>query len=148
MATELVCAYTLWKLMFRKGPLAVFQSDTEDKATTNIARVHGMWTRLPEWMKRRRPANPTQHGNMIDAYFEIPSNHAKLKAIPSGPAKIREMGPTLYFADEAAFHPDGLATFGAVRQAIEAGCQAIYVSTAAAGFFAGLCNDTLETVGK
>jgi len=148
LCTELTCAKALHKLMFRKGTLAVFQSDKEDKANDNIQRVHGMWNRLPEWMKRRRPANPTKNGQMISLYFEIPNNHAKLVGIPSGPKQIREMGPTFYFADEAAFHPDALATFGAVRQAIESGCQAVYASTAAAGFFAGLTNDALEMVGS
>jgi len=148
MATEVTCAYALHCLMFRKGTLAVFQSDKEDKANDNVIRVHGMWERLPEWMKRRRPANPSKGGGTIEGYFEIPGNHAKLKAIPSGPKQIREMGPSLYFCDEAAFHAEAMATYSAVRQAIEAGCQAIYVSTAGAGFFSGLFNDSLEMVGE
>ena len=146
MATELMCAYALTLMMFRKGALCVFQSDKEDKANDNVRRVYGMWNRLPMWMKRRRPCNPTKGGDMIEGYFEIPGNYARLKAIPSGPEQIREMGPSFYFCDEAAFHQNAGATYAAVNQAIEAGCQAVYVSTAAAGFFAGLTNDVLEEV--
>lgn len=146
MATELICAYTLWLLMFKRGKLAVFQSDVEEKANDNVIRVHGMWERLPEWMRLRAPANPTKQGGSIENYFEIPTNHSKLKAIASGPKPIRELGPSFYFCDEAAFHAEGSQTYSAVQGAIEAGCQAVYVSTAAAGFFAGLCLDQLESV--
>ncbi len=147
MATELTCAYALWLMMFRRGVLGVFQSDKEEKANENVMRVHGMWSRLPEWMKSRKPANPTKHGQHMELYFEIPANHSRIKGIPSGPKQIREMGPTFYFCDEAAFHENAMECYSAVQGAIEAGCQAVYVSTAAAGFFAGLCLDALHMVG-
>jgi len=146
MATELMCSYALGLMLFRKGALCVFQSDKEDKANDNVKRVWGMHSRLPGWMRKRRPCNPTTGGGQIENYFEIPNNYAKLVAIPSGPEQIREMGPSFYFCDEAAFHTNAGQTYAAVTQAIEAGCQAVYVSTAAAGFFAGLFNDCLETV--
>lgn len=147
MMTELMCGKCLHLMMFRKGVLAVFQSDKEEKANSNVERVHGMWSRLPEWMKARRPANPTQNGRAVDLYMEIPANFSKLRGIPSGAKQIREMGPSFYFCDEAAFHADAMDTYIAVRQAIEAGCQAVYVSTAASGFFQGLCYDQLQAVG-
>ena len=150
MLTEIVCGWIFTCLMFEPSTEAVVQSEEERKAAACPERVHGYWTRLPEWMKRRRPCNPTKGGESIHGYFEIPNNNAVMFAFAQGDTQIREKHPTIYFGDEMSYWAKAKETWGAVEPVADAGCQVILVSTAADGgggpTFRGICTDTLKDV--
>ena len=150
LATEIVCSWIFYCGMFEKGTQAIIQSEQEQKAAMGVERIHGYWSRLPEWMKRRRDANPSVKGDTIYNRFEIPATHFTVEGLAQGEHQIREKHPTIYFGDEMSYWPRAAETYGAVRPITERGCQMILVSTAADGgggpMFRAVCLDELDSV--
>lgn len=138
MVSWLALTFCLWWGLTRTGQLILFQSKKEEDANRLIERAWGVYDRLPEAIKQRLPA---EH-----AYLKIrfPTMDVKIEGIPQGADQIRSTTPSLLFSDEMAFQDDAEMAYSAALPALQGargGGRAIFVSSAAPGFFQELVED-------
>jgi hypothetical protein len=130
LISEIVSGHALHGAMWHRAFSGAFQTHREDAADGNIQRVYGQYSRLPGWMKARRPANPQKSGESLQLAFHIPSNRASIIGLAQGSEQIRSYGPTLYWMDECGSIPEVSETYGAVEPTMKEGTQMILTGTA------------------
>jgi hypothetical protein len=138
MMSWLCLTFSLWWGLSHSGQLILFQSKKEEDANRLIERAWGVYDRLPNSVKERVPA---EH-----SYLKIrfPGTDVKIEGIPQGADQIRSTTPSLLFSDEMAFQDDAEMAYAAALPALQGargGGRAIFVSSAAPGFFQEMIED-------
>lgn len=116
----LCLAYALWLMVFHPAAAVLIFSQREDEAIELLARLKGMYERLPPWMKAPYIVAQNKHD------FEL-SNGSSAKCFPTTAG--RSYTGSLVFVDEADFIPDLQTLLNAVKPAIDAGGKMFLVST-------------------
>ena len=124
--TWLSLAYALWTLLFRPGSSVLLFSRRDDEAVALLARLRGMYRRLPPWLQ------PTiGRDNEHELAFE--RLNSCVRTFPTTKHSGRSYTATLAIIDEADFIPWFRELLNAVKPTIDAGGQLIALSTADRG---------------
>lgn len=109
MITWLISLLFFGEAQFVTGKRNLVQSYKEDESTAIVAKMRGVWSRQPPWI--RQPAVWTT----TEVRF---ANDSVFKAVPGGPEQLQ--GPTLsgYFGNEEGDIPDPAETFEATIPAV------------------------------
>lgn len=142
-ATWLITTFYTWQVLFHPDKQILFQSENAQKTNELVQRSHGIWKNQPSWLKAVAPARFGE-GVSKAGKFTVESLGSEIWGLPQGADKIRQFHPTAVFSDEAAFNPEAAETYAAIRPAIQGGGQYCATSSANAGWFQRLCEDSLD----
>lgn len=125
-----VMGFITWMCQFRPQTFWIAQSAKEDKAVELVQYSRTLYHNQDEFLRERHPLE-------ADTNLEIRwKNGSRILGLPAGEDQVRIHHPFGWFADEAAFLPDFIQCFDAVRPVA---AQIVAVSTAAPGAFADEC---------
>ena len=116
----LCLSYALWLMIFHPAAAILIFSLRDEEAIELLARLKGMYDRLPDWMKGSGIAGFNKHELQL-------VNGSSAKCFPTTAG--RSYTGTLVLVDEADFIPDLQALLNAVKPAIDAGGKMFLVST-------------------
>jgi len=120
-----ICALlNLWLAVTHKGQLIFFQSKKEEDADKLVQRAHGVWKRLPNWIKKRAPAKYSY------CNLKFTTRDCLIQGIPQGQDQIRSNTASSIVCDEAAFQPEFGGAFTAAQPAIDGGGRMTNISSA------------------
>ncbi len=121
----LTLAYVLWEMLYRPAATVLLFSKRDDEAIELLdARLKGMYSRLPPWMRARRVDSDSDHDWLL-------SNGSNAKAFPTTGG--RSYTGSIAVVDEADYVPDLNALLNAVKPTIDAGGKLILLSTSDKG---------------
>lgn len=116
----LVICYALHLMLFKPAATILMFSKRDEEAIELLARLKGVYERLPRWMQARKLNQDSLHD------FEL-SNDSSAKSFPSTGG--RSYTGSLVIVDEADFVQDLDKLINAVKPTIDAGGQMIMIST-------------------
>lgn len=130
-----VMGYCAWKAGFQAGAQIICQADKEQKAWGLVEYARILWRNSPAWMQER------WGGITDDAKGRVKlGNGAEVIGVPSGESQIRFYHPTVLVLDEAAKLPEAEQCWNAANPVA---WQIIAISSAAPGWFANMCDESL-----
>lgn len=116
----LVLCFALWEMLFRPEAAVLLFSRRDEEATELLARLEGIYERLPSWARARSILKGNTHEWQL-------SNGSSAKAFPTTGG--RSYTGSLVIVDEADFVPDLDGLLEAVKPTIDAGGRMIMVTT-------------------
>jgi hypothetical protein len=119
--TWLALAFALWHVLLHPIATVLLFSRRDDEAVELLARLKGMYRRLPKWLRSHRVVRDNDHE------WEL-SNGSRVLAFPSTAGD--SYTATLAVIDEADLTPDLDALMRAVKPTIDAGGKMLLVSRA------------------
>ena len=131
LASWLVAAYLVAKLLTTNNLLAIYQTKREDDALSFMERCYWIYNRLPAWLRKIRAK---QTGPKENRYkLEVPKSGSKIWGIPSGADVIRMNTVSIFVSDEVNFQPEAKGSLRAAGPSLGATGQGIWLSSANAG---------------
>jgi hypothetical protein len=119
--TWLALAFALWHVLLHPIATVLVFSRRDDEAVDLLARLKGMYKRLPPWLRFQRVVKDNDHEWELD-------NGSRVLAFPSTAGD--SYTATLAIIDEADLTPDLDALMRAVKPTIDAGGKMLLVSRA------------------
>lgn len=163
MMSWTVAAFVLWVALFRDNSLNFLQSKKETDANALLERVFDIYIRLPNWMQKANPVNPSKNGERIENHMRFPwtmdaikritpdgeepdlglllTLRAHIWAIPQGQDVLRQYTATFIFSDEDAFQEQAALAYQASAPILADDSWFIKVSTANPGHFESVVKD-------
>lgn len=137
MLSWLACGFITHACQFKPHTQWVIQSKDEGTAGKLLKYCKCLYSRQPQWMKERYPL----HGGKYDTesgrqslLLQLWKSESSIEGIPSGADKARQMHPSGFFFDEAAYIGEFEAAYASVDNVTP---KIIAVSSAIpGGFFA------------
>jgi hypothetical protein len=144
--TTTVCAYVLWRAMYKSNAYILLLSKREPEATKLLERIKATYERLPAWMKEFCP--PADIWNNQTISF---GNGSKVESMAATEGAGRSDTASLVFIDEADYVADLAALYSAVKPTVDGpGGQLIIASTSQGPmrFFHDLYGQAMQRKGK
>lgn len=141
----LVCAYVLWLCLYRPGRLILMFSIGQDEANELMRRVHVMYWRLSEDMRRELPAIVKDNTEEMSW-----SNESRVQSLPSRKTAGSGYTASLIVLDEFAKNERAKELYTAVKPTIDGGGKMIILSSAhgTGNLFHEMCERAQKGVGR
>ncbi|MBK8871766.1 MAG: hypothetical protein IPN19_12235, partial [Elusimicrobia bacterium] len=153
MVSWILAIYSCWLARTQKHGLILLQSKKEEDAAKMVsmgkddldtARMTFIETHLenPDGTPATWLMDPKVRAAKGVAYNKIGfKNGTNVEGVPQGGDQIRSRVPSFYANDESAFQDEFGKAYEAAQPALQGGGRAVYVSSAAPGYFCDLVND-------
>lgn len=147
MLSWLACGFITWSCQFKPHTQWVIQSKDEGTAGKLLKYCKCLYVRQPQWMKERYPL----HGGKFDTdggrqslLLQLWQSESSIEGIPSGADKARQMHPSGFFFDEAAYIGEFEAAYASVDNVTP---KIIAVSSAIPGGYFAQIAAPVESLG-
>ena len=117
--TTIMCAYSLWKIIFEHNKLVMVVSIGDRESTTFLTRVVGMYDDLPSWMQPK-VKEKNKHNLIL-------TTGSRIRSQPAGAGRSEAV--SLLIVDEAAFIDRMREFWAAVYPTLSTGGDAVLLST-------------------
>jgi hypothetical protein len=141
----LICAYILWLCLYRPGRLVLMFSIGQDEANELMRRVHVMYWRLPEDLRRALPQIVKDNTEEMSW-----SNESRVQSLPSRKTAGSGYTASLIVLDEFAKNERAKELYTAVKPTIDGGGKMIILSSAhgTGNLFHEMCERAQKGVGR